>query len=147
MKIGEFAKQLGTNAKTVRYYEELGLLAPPARTESGYREYGPADLERLRFVLGAKALGLTLAEIQEVVAVWTGGTRPCGHVSRLLQHKLEDLDARIAELTAFRTKLAAYLVEVEADTGVACAHVEGVGLGRWDAKESVKVPGTGIKKT
>jgi hypothetical protein len=60
MYIGRFAQQAGTTAKTVRYYEEPGLLAGAARSETGYRLYGAADLERLRFVLGAKALGLTL---------------------------------------------------------------------------------------
>jgi MerR family Zn(II)-responsive transcriptional regulator of zntA len=57
MYIGRFAQQAGTTAKTVRYYEDLGLLAGAARSETGYRLYGAADLERLSFVLGAKALG------------------------------------------------------------------------------------------
>jgi DNA-binding transcriptional MerR regulator len=133
-KIGEFAQRLGINAKTVRYYEELGLLAAPQRNASGYRLYTLADEDRLRFVLGAKALGLSLAEIGEIVAAWAGGSQPCGHVSRLLSQKLQELDHRIAELTRFRDDLAAYKARVDLEgesDDVPCKHVKGVEEGRW----------------
>lgn len=133
MYIGAFAKAAGTTAKTVRYYEDLGLLAGAARSDSGYRVYGPADLERLRFVLGAKGLGLSLAEIQAIVAVWGAGERPCARVSALLDEKLADLDRRIAQLTTFRDELRAYKrsVDREPAADVPCAHVAGATSGRW----------------
>lgn len=136
MKIGELARRLGVNTKTIRYYEELGLMPPSARTDAGYRVYGPAEEERLRFILGAKALGLQLGEIKEIVTVWSGGQQPCRHVSRLLAQKLADLDRRIAELVTFRDELARYKAEVErlpAAADVPCAHIQGVVEGAWHA--------------
>ncbi|MDB5096100.1 MAG: transcriptional regulator, MerR family [Cyanobacteria bacterium RYN_339] len=136
LKIGELAGRLGINAKTVRYYEELGLLPAARRNEAGYRQYGEADEERLRFVLGAKALGLGLADIREIVAAWAEGARPCGHVARLLEQKLADLDQRIVELTRFRDDLAAYKARVDAEVvgeDVPCAHIQGVKTGAWTA--------------
>lgn len=133
--IGDLAKQVGMSAKTIRYYEGLGLLGAPARTESGYRTYGPADADRLRFIQGAKALGLSLAEIKDVLGAWASGERPCAHVSQHLEEKLHELDRRIDELTAFRDRLRAYKAEVDAahDTTTPCAHVAGVAEGRFTA--------------
>lgn len=133
LTVGALATRAGTNAKTVRYYEEIGLLAPPARTEAGYRLYGEADLERLRFVLGAKSLGLSLAEIREVVGAWKAGERPCAHVRDRLDAKLAELDRRIAELTTFRDSLRAYRDQVEAEGpgDAPCAHVAGALAGDW----------------
>lgn len=132
--IGELAKRVGTNPKTIRYYEGLGLLSEPERTESGYRRYAESDVERLRFILSAKALGLTLHEIKDIVDLWASGTAPCGHVSRLLEDKLAMLDAKIRELTAFRDELRAYKDRIdtqEPQPGVACAHIAGVATGQW----------------
>lgn len=131
--IGDLAKQVGLNAKTIRYYEGLGLLGAPERTESGYRTYGPGDADRLRFIQGAKALGLSLAEIKDVLGAWAGGERPCAHVSQRLDEKLDELDRRIEELTAFRDRLRAYKAEVDAahDDSTPCAHVAGVAEGRF----------------
>lgn len=132
--IGEIATRLGVSAKAIRHYESLGLLGTPRRTDAGYRVYGEDDEARLRFVLGAKALGLALAEIKEIVGVWGAGERPCGQVSRLLDEKLAGLDRRIEELTRFRDELRAYKAQVDAAgaaSDVPCGHVDGVAQGRW----------------
>lgn len=132
--IGELAKRVGTHPKTIRYYEELGLLGSPERTDSGYRLYSEADVERLRFILSAKTLGLTLQEIKEIVDLWASGTAPCGHVSRLIEDKLAMLEARIREMTAFRDELRRYKDDIDAlgpQPGVACAHIAGVAAGQW----------------
>lgn len=132
--IGDIAKQVDLNVKTIRYYEGLGLLAEPERTESGYRVYSAQDVERLRFIKGAKSLGLSLQEIKEIMALWGEGTTPCSHVEHLLQDKLAELDRRIAELVNFREGLARYLSQVAAmDTpaDVPCKHIEGVATGQW----------------
>lgn len=132
--IGELAARLGVTAKTIRHYESLGVLGAARRTESGYRVYSEDDESRLRFILGAKALGLTLTEIKGIVGIWGEGERPCGHVSRLLEEKLLALDERIRELTRFRDELRAYKDQVDGTSGsddVPCGHVDGVARGAW----------------
>jgi DNA-binding transcriptional MerR regulator len=80
LKIGELATVLGLNPKTIRYYEDIGLLPKPQRTVSGYRLYEAADVERLSFIGKAKAIGLTLEEIREISDARPDGQRPCEHV-------------------------------------------------------------------
>lgn len=105
MRIGELARRAGTTAKTLRFYEQAGLLPEPDRTTSGYRDYEPAVLDRLAFVKGAQAAGLTLAEIREVVAVREAQGPPCEHVVGLLDAHALDLERAIVELTALRDEV------------------------------------------
>ena len=105
MRIGELAEQAGISAKAMRYYEQIGILAPPARTPSGYRAHDQAALGCLEFVRAAQALGLSLGEIRQIIAFRDNGTAPCGHVAGLLQQRAADLDARIAELQQLRGEL------------------------------------------
>ncbi len=97
MRIGEFAKQAAVNAKTVRYYEELGLLPPAPRTESGYRQYAEKDVE-LEFIRSAKGLGVSLDEIKEVLAFRDRGTYPCPYVLTLIKAKVDEIESRIQGL-------------------------------------------------
>ena len=105
MRIGELAAQAGISTKAIRYYEQIGILTPPARTASGYRSYDEAALGRLGFVRAAQAVGLTLGEIRQVVAFRDGGQAPCAHVTDLLQRHAADLDRRIRELQQLRGEL------------------------------------------
>lgn len=131
--IGELAKQVGMTTKAIRHYEGLGLLSPPRRTDSGYRVYAGEDVERLRFIQGAKGLGFSLQEIKDIIGLWSSGERPCGMVSRMLQEKLADLDRRISLLTTFRDELAAYKsrMDEQGSPDVPCAHIEGLASGQW----------------
>jgi MerR family transcriptional regulator, copper efflux regulator len=105
MRIGELAKQAGISTKAIRYYEQIGILAPPERTPSGYRAYDEAALGRLGFVRAAQAVGLTLGEIRQVIAFRDNGQPPCAHVTDLLQRHAADLDRRIRELRQLRGEL------------------------------------------
>lgn len=105
MRIGELAQRAGTTAKTLRFYEQAGLLPTPERTPSGYRDYDEGVLDRLAFVRAAQAAGLTLAQIREVIAVRDDAGPPCQHVTALLDAHAADLDARIAELTSLRDEV------------------------------------------
>jgi MerR family copper efflux transcriptional regulator len=96
---------VGISTKAIRYYEQIGILTPPARTASGYRSYDETALGRLSFVRAAQAVGLTLDEIRQVVAFRDGGQAPCAHVTELLQRHAVDLDARIRELQQLRGEL------------------------------------------
>ena len=77
MRIGELAAQAGIATKAIRYYEQIGILTPPARTPSGYRSYDQTALGRLGFVRAAQALGLTLGEIRQIIAFRYDGAAPC----------------------------------------------------------------------
>lgn len=105
MRIGELADQSGVTAKTIRFWESTGLLADPARTPSGYRDYEPDLVDRLRFIRHAQTAGLTLADIRQVLAISDEGQPPCGHVTDLIHHHLADVDERIRELTETRSIL------------------------------------------
>ncbi|MNR75428.1 Mercuric resistance operon regulatory protein [compost metagenome] len=146
--IGDVAKQVGMNPKTIRYYEGLGLLSEPERTESGYRLYSEKDLERLQFIKGGKALGLSLTEIREILEAWNEGDSPCGHVSSLLDSKIQDLDRRIAEMTAFRDHLRAYKQDVDARPpapNTPCRHIAGALSGEWHEELPEHGPFTGSR--
>ncbi|XAS69751.1 heavy metal-responsive transcriptional regulator [Micrococcaceae bacterium Sec5.7] len=106
MRIGETAEASGVTAKTVRFYEDRGLLPPAGRASNGYREYGEETVGRLGFIRRARAAGLTLAQIQEILDLRDAGQAPCIHVRDLLALRLAELDTRIAELTALRATVA-----------------------------------------
>jgi DNA-binding transcriptional MerR regulator len=106
-RIGQLAAEFGLNAKTIRFYEALGLLAPATRTAAGYRQYTNAERETLRFIIKAKAAGLTLAEIGDVLALRRDGQEPCQHVRAVLDRKLTAVEAQLRALTAFRDELLA----------------------------------------
>lgn len=107
MKIGELAGLAGVSTKTVRYYESIGLLAEPARTASGYRDYGHDVVERLRFVRDAQASGLALAEIASVLELKDTGAASCEHTAALVQRHLTDIDEQIDRLQEARRQLTA----------------------------------------
>lgn len=110
LTIGEMASELHLNPKTIRYYEEVGLLPEPRRTESGYRLYSTYEMERLRLVKRAKLLGLSLAEIREIVEYAID--RRCGvmedRLFSLVEAKLGEIDQKIDDLITFRDNLRQY---------------------------------------
>jgi MerR family transcriptional regulator, copper efflux regulator len=102
--IGALAKRAGVGIDTVRYYERAGLLAPRTRLSSGYRRYGELEVARLRFIRRAQALGFTLKEVSELLAL--SAKRDVARVKRSAQAKLADVERRIAELEKVRHGLA-----------------------------------------
>jgi DNA-binding transcriptional MerR regulator len=106
MRIGELADAVALSPDTIRYYEKAGLLPHPDRTPAGYREYGDATIDRLRFVQGAQRLGLSLADIRDLLAVRDTGECPCEPAGQLLSRRIAEVDAQIAELAALRAEMA-----------------------------------------
>jgi MerR family transcriptional regulator, copper efflux regulator len=106
MRIGELARASGLAPSAVRYYEHTGLLPAPPRTASGYRSYADDALDRLAFIRSAQAVGLTLAEVRQVLGVRDAGEAPCGVVSELIERRHADVQARIAELKGLERELA-----------------------------------------
>jgi DNA-binding transcriptional MerR regulator len=100
VRIGEIGAAAGLTAKTVRFYEQAGLLPAPPRTPARYRDYPPETAVRLRFIREAQAAGLTLADIRGVLAIRDAGNPPCEHVAPLIHAHIDQIERRIGELTA-----------------------------------------------
>jgi Cu(I)-responsive transcriptional regulator len=107
MNIGEAAHASGVSAKMLRYYERIGLIAPPDRSESGYRRYNSQDIETLRFVRRARDLGLSIARIKQLVALWHDDARPSREVKRIAGAHVAELRRKIADMTAMCATLEA----------------------------------------
>ncbi len=111
VSISDVCEATGLSPRTLRYYEEVGLLPGVRRREGGRRAYGADELERLSFIQRLKALGLSLAEIKELNAIYSIGESTgamLSHLHRLLTGHLAELDARIAELGSLRAEMSAY---------------------------------------
>ena len=102
MRIKQLAIQTGVPTETIRYYESIGLVPTPRRAANNYREYGAADVERLRFIASARSLGLSPADISEILAARDQGIAPCERVLSALDQGLVDLDRRLADMLALR---------------------------------------------
>ncbi len=109
MLAGAAAKELGIGIQTLHFYEQQGLIPHPPRTAANYRVYPPEIVERVRFVRKAQALGFSLDEIKEILALAQKGTSPCGRVQASLAEKLNEVDRRLKELSVFRAELASLI--------------------------------------
>lgn len=105
MKIGELARRVDVDAATIRFYEAEGVLPTPERTAAGYRMYGEVDAGRLQFIKHARALGIGLAEIREVVVARDAGSPPCAYVRRLLQSQITETQQKLDQLAALLAEL------------------------------------------
>jgi DNA-binding transcriptional MerR regulator len=108
-QIGVVAKESGVPIKTIRYYEELGLLKASGRTEGGFRLFHSDVFARLNFIKRAQSLGLTLSEIKEFLNVHDQGDLPCEHIKVKLQDKLVDIDKQIRQLIILKQELEGLL--------------------------------------
>ena len=128
MHIGEVAKRMGLNPRTIRYYEKIGLLPPATRAESGYRLYTQVALERLEFTLKSKTLGLTLDEIRRLLSLHDKGVVPCEHTREFIRRKVVAIDKNIAALTLLRKTLnGALKVRYRKHSAAFCPIIEEAG--------------------
>lgn len=105
LKIGELARSAGVTAKAIRFYERKQILPPPRRAANQYRLYDKDVVDMLRFIKQASSLGLTLAEIKEIITIRQGGRPPCTHVHRLLRDKAAELDRKLKDLVDVRRRI------------------------------------------
>jgi MerR family mercuric resistance operon transcriptional regulator len=105
MKIGEAAAASGCHIETIRYYERIGLLPHPARSASGYREYLPEEVDRLRFITRGRELGFSLDEIRSLLTLADDPTLACRDVDQLARHHLADVQQRLRELRRIAREL------------------------------------------
>lgn len=104
LTIGQLAKETGTHVETIRYYERQGLIAEPPRRASGYREFPPEYVERIRFIKRAQTLGFTLREISELLAL-ADGNPACKDIRKFAEEKVEDIETRIRDLQKIKEVL------------------------------------------
>lgn len=127
--IGRLGREVGLTPQAIRYYERLGLIDPPRRTEARYRVYSEQDAARLRFIRRAQRLGLSLAEVKALVDLRSAGRAPCDCLKEMVRRRIAELDERICEMQALRDELARWLEEragarrMASEAGV-CALVE-----------------------
>lgn len=105
MTIGKLARSAGVGVETVRFYEREGLLEEPPRGESGYRQYSPGSLTRLRFVRQAKELGFTLPEIRELLSLRSSPSSSCAEVQARIQDKIGGIEEKIGSLERMKSAL------------------------------------------
>src|SRR5664280_1013872 len=120
ISIGALAKKLEMSQRTIRYYEEIGLLNSIKRIEGGRRVYTDADLRRMKLIKRLKIMGLTLSEMQELEAIWTiekSNTKLLKRLSELLENHLKRLDDRIADLDILRHEITEYQERIMAKIG------------------------------
>lgn len=110
MNIGEASKASGVSAKMIRHYESVGLFQEAARTDAGYRQYGPKDVETLRFIRRSRDLGFSIDAIRDLLQLWQDRRRPSRQVKALAQAHVDELDDKLRELQSMKDTLQ-YLVQ------------------------------------
>jgi len=124
MKIGELANATATNVETVRYYEKIGLLAPPARSASNYRSYGNEHLARLSFIRRARDLGFTLEAVRELLTLSDDTGQSCEAVDQIASAHLAEVERKIDDLSALRSELTRVIGSCRHGTIAVCKIIE-----------------------
>jgi Cu(I)-responsive transcriptional regulator len=124
LAIGTLAKRTGTKVQTIRYYEQIGLMPEPGRTEGGQRRYGDAELDRLSFIRHARQLGFSLEAIRELLDLSDTPDRSCAQVDAIAQKQLREVEARLVRLEALRVELQRMIGACNADRVADCRILE-----------------------
>ena len=124
MNIGNVARESGVPAKTIRYYESIGLIPEARRFENGYRHYGNTDVEVLRFIQRARRLGFSVNDVADLLALWRDKDRASADVKALAQRHVEEMERRIAELDALRRTLVDLAEHCHGDDRPECPILE-----------------------
>jgi len=105
MNIGSVSEKSGVSSKTIRYYESIGLIPPADRAENGYRDYGPNDVETLRFVKRSRAMGFSVEDVRNLLDLWVNKDRASADVKAVALKHIDDVEKRIVELESIRDTL------------------------------------------
>lgn len=124
LKIGDLARATDTKVETVRYYERIGLMPPPERTQGNYRSYTAAHLQRLNFVRHARGLGFDIAEIRSLLDLADQPERDCAEADRIASGHLSAVEAKIAQLEVLRTELQRMVGECRGGRAADCRVLE-----------------------
>jgi Cu(I)-responsive transcriptional regulator len=129
MNIGALANKTGIAAKTIRYYETVGLLAPPPRSEGNYRVYGERDVATLRFIQRARHLGFSIKEVGDLVALWRDQQRASADVRALATAHLGEIERKLGELEAMRATLHHLIARCHGDKRPDCPIIDELAVG------------------
>lgn len=122
--IGMLGKKTGTKVQTIRYYEQIGLMPEPERTEGGQRRYGHGALDRLSFIRHARQLGFSLEAIRELLDLSDDPNRPCHEADAIARRQLKQVEQRVARLEALRTELQRMVHECSGGKSSDCRVLE-----------------------
>lgn len=126
MNIGQLAKSSGVNAKLIRYYESIGLVPKPTRTESGYRTYNKTDIQFLRFIKRARGLGFSMKEIKKLISLWRNKSRASREVKAMAIAHVQDLEKKIKEMQEMADNLRALARNCHGDNRPDCPILKGL---------------------
>lgn len=124
MNISEAARLSGLSAKTIRHYEDIGLLAPAVRTDAGYRQYNQHSVEQLSFIHHARVLGFSIAQVSSLLALKQDPHRASREVKALAQEQLAQLEQRLLELTRMKSMLTEMISQCAGDDDPHCVILE-----------------------
>lgn len=124
LSIGTLASATDTKVETIRYYERIALLPAPARTAGNYRAYSRAHLERLSFIRRARALGFSLNQVRQLLALSDDSRRSCEAVDQIARAHRDEVDAKIADLTSLRRELDSLIRQCRGGTIDDCRIIE-----------------------
>lgn len=124
LTIGSLARKTGTKVQTIRYYEQIGLMPEPGRTEGGQRRYGDDELDRLAFIRHARQLGFSLEAIRELLDLSDHPHRPCLEADAIARRQLKQVEQRLARLEALRTELKRMVHECSGGQTADCRVLE-----------------------
>jgi Cu(I)-responsive transcriptional regulator len=135
MNIGDAAKRAGIPTKTIRYYDEIGLIEPSARGENGYRDYDDKAVESLRFVRHARGLGFSVEDCRALLSLYRDRNRASADVKALAGRHLEHIDEKIAELESMKRTLETLMIRCHGDDRPDCPIIEGLAADEAEDEE------------
>ena len=124
LRIGDLARLTNTKVETIRWYEKQGLIPLPDRTSGNYRAYGDAALARLSFIRRARDLGFSLDQVRALLQLASDKAGDCAEVDVLAQHHINEIDRKIADLTALRGELSGLLASCKGGTIGKCRIID-----------------------
>lgn len=126
MNIGEAARTSGVPAKTIRYYESIGLIPAASRSESGYRSFGQMDIDTLRFVQRARSLGFSVKDVARLLDLWRNRSRESSRVKALATEQIGEIDRKIVQLRSMRDTLQQLAEQCHGDDRPDCPILDGL---------------------
>nr|WP_087574522.1 helix-turn-helix domain-containing protein [Sphingomonas sp. CDS-1] len=127
LTIGHLAKATGSKIETIRFYEKIGLLAPPERTAGNYRAYAPAAVDRLSFIRRARDLGFSLDQVRSLLGLADDRDRSCCTVDAITREHLAEVEQKIADLTALKRELSHLIEQCSRGTIADCRVIGALG--------------------